>query len=95
MRILVNTPTKLQNEANEYNAKPSYCNHNMKDKQKTSCRKLDGLFLNWPVESRAVTLATYIKEKWQRETNCQAALVYDPENPIKFEDLRYFYCITI
>ena len=95
MRILVNTPTKLQNEANEYNAKPSYCNHNMKDKLNTSCRKLDGLFLNWPVESRAVTLATFIKEKWQRETNCQAALVYDPENPVKFEDLMFmFHYIT-
>ena len=100
MRILVNTPMKLQNEENNYNARPSYCNassiNEVKSNKKSStfCRKLDGLFLNWPVESRAVTLATYIKEKWQRATDCAAALVYDPENPIRFEDLRYS-CVGI
>jgi len=54
----------------------------------TICRKLDGLSMNWPIESRSVTLATFIKEKWQRPKDCQYALVYDPENPVKYEDLR-------
>ena len=87
---------KLQNEENGYNAKPSYCekDHQVvtgKKGTKPFCRKLDGLFLNWPIESRAVTLATYIKEKWQRASDCDAALVYNPDNPIIFEDLRYLF----
>ena len=101
MRILVNTPMKLQNEENNYNARPSYCNassiNEVKSNKKstTFCRKLDGLFLNWPVESRAVTLATYIKEKWQRATDCAAGLVYDPENPVRFEDLRHSFSFFV
>ena len=30
-----------------------------------ACRKFDGLSLNWPVESKAVTIATLIKERWE------------------------------
>eukprot|EP00794_Sanderia_malayensis_P018094 gene18094-19901_t len=30
-----------------------------------NCRTLDGLALNWPVESRAVNLATFIIERWE------------------------------
>ena len=88
MRILVNTPTKLQNDENGYNIKPDYCKQNKDDANSTICRKLDGLSLSWPIESRSITLATFIKETWQRSEDCQYALVYDPENPVKYEDLR-------
>lgn len=29
------------------------------------CRSFDGLALNWPVESKAITIATFIKERWE------------------------------
>lgn len=40
------------------------------------CRGLDGLELNWPVESRAITIATFIKERLE-ETGHN---LNDPEN---------------
>ena len=36
-----------------------------KDNSCKPCRTYDGLALNWPVESKAVTIATFIKERWE------------------------------
>ena len=45
------------------------------------CRSFDGLALNWPVESKAITIATYIKERWE-ETG------HDKNNPEEYIVLR-------
>ncbi|XP_002155519.1 P2X receptor E isoform X1 [Hydra vulgaris] len=49
IRLLVSTPP-FNNAAH-----PSYCDNNL-------CKRVDGLTLNWPVESKAVTIATFMKE---------------------------------
>ena len=46
-----------------------------------ACKGLDGLALNWPVESKAVTIATYIKDRWE-ETG------HDLSDPEKYMVLR-------
>lgn len=91
MRILVNTPVKLQNEKNKYNPNPSYCcKKSMINDTCIACRKLDGTSLNWPIESRAVTIATFLKEKWQKQDSCgEDDLIYDPlKESIPFKVLR-------
>jgi len=61
IRIIVTTPpAKLEG----MKSIPSYC---CSTENCTLCRNLDGLSLYWPVESHAVTIASYMKERWEKQ----------------------------
>ena len=45
----------------------------------TQCRSLDGLSLYWPVESRAVTITSYMKERFEKQSVCDQP-TYDYAN---------------
>lgn len=70
IRILVTTPPNKDS----YNL--SYCCTDNPTANCEACRGLDGLSLNWPVESKAVTVASYVKERWEKQ-ECNGNFMYD------------------
>jgi len=90
LRIITNSPPLKDNELH-LKAEVEHC---CKDSSKKSddrkschaCIGLDGLSLNWPVESKAVTIATYIKDRWEETGHDQS----DPEKFIIIREDSYF-----
>ena len=51
----------------------SYCCNNI------TCKNADPMFLNWPVESQAVNIATFIKDRKQTWNNTNSQFIQDSE----------------
>jgi len=63
IRLLVNTPPSVNINADQL-VSPYCC---LNDTTCEQCRFLDGLSLNWPVESKAVTISTFVKERYEKQ----------------------------
>ena len=69
MKIGVSDDMSCNNSIHSDNL--SYCLSNI------TCKCADPMFLNWPVESQAVTIATFIKERKQLLNNTNGQNIYD------------------